>query len=556
MADGTWQYEYTYDVDEYNSKYKEYQDALKEYNDWESNIADKHRKEELEKEKEYEQELLKTIDDTYTKEYDKLEEHYKDINTLVTTEMDNLNAKFGENWDTIYQTIKTRIDNIKALIASLDGTTIDIPDNSGDNNSSNTNNIVKPDNISSDTWEQMSQQMKEYARKMYDYEKAKNGYAATSIGAPISGVIQNINARAGEDASVTIQTYGYLAQIQPDGGTVSFIYTGDQTLEEGDALYVSKAGGPMLESELTDKESGKLTIDVYEGQLDASEIVSVYTRDGAYLGSAYFQKYQPVTVSGAGKIASIPVKENEHVQRGQTVFTLQSNDVSTAVSLAEITLSQAQRNLDDALSRRDSPEAQIIAPADGVIAAINVSEGNRVEKSAAAFTLNETDKIQAVVMVDEMDIVNVYVGQKATVTVDALPDKEYSAVVERFSHSGTVTGGVTQYQVTLTVDNPEGILLDMSVSAEILVDQRTDILRIPSEALITLDGKYYVLSADIAGKRFAKTQDYLIPVEIGLATESYIEILSGVSEGQSLAVEVSDNYTTRMMRLMGGGGME
>jgi hypothetical protein len=111
----------TYDKQAYKDKQEELANAQKEYNDWETDIATKRRRDELEKEKTYEQSLLDAKDDAYNKQLSKLELFYSDMDTMVKVKMDELNTTYGGKWDEIVTMVEGKINIIKSKIAQLTG---------------------------------------------------------------------------------------------------------------------------------------------------------------------------------------------------------------------------------------------------------------------------------------------------------------------------------------------------------------------------------------------------------------------------------------------------
>lgn len=158
------------------------------------------------------------------------------------------------------------------------------------------------------------------------------------------------------------------------------------------------------------------------------------------------------------------------------------NDAQAALSTDEINLSKAS----------------IRAPADGVVLTRSVDPGNAVAASLQAVTLftiaEDLKKLRLLVNVDEADVGAVAVGQHATFTVSAYPNRKYPARVTRVAYGSTITDNVVTYLTDLDVDNKDlSLRPGMTVTATITATQHHAVLLVPNSAL-----RYEPLSANDA----------------------------------------------------------
>lgn len=135
------------------------------------------------------------------------------------------------------------------------------------------------------------------------------------------------------------------------------------------------------------------------------------------------------------------------------------------------------------------------------------------------------------VTVDELDISKIYVGQSATVTVDALAGEHFSATVSQISNSGTNDGGSSKFTVELTLEKSGDMLPGMTASAFIQLDTGENLLCVPAAALGEENGKT-VLYTSYDEKNAALGNP--VPVTIGAADAEYVQILTGLSEGDTV----------------------
>jgi HlyD family secretion protein len=128
----------------------------------------------------------------------------------------------------------------------------------------------------------------------------------------------------------------------------------------------------------------------------------------------------------------------------------------------------------------------IVAPADGTVVARNVSEGQPVAANAAALFVIAADPRHVEVDADpgHIDVGAIQRGDKATMTVEGLPNRIFRGTVSQVRRS--VQGGqaVASYDAVVAVDNADLTLKPgMTASAQIIVDQRDNVLRVPDQAL-------------------------------------------------------------------------
>ncbi|WP_040726930.1 efflux RND transporter periplasmic adaptor subunit [Thiomicrorhabdus sp. Kp2] len=193
---------------------------------------------------------------------------------------------------------------------------------------------------------------------------------------------------------------------------------------------------------------------------------------------------------------------------------------------AEAQVEQAQANLDQNLT--DLSKANIVSPINGIVLERSIEPGQTVAATMSApvlFTLAEDlTKMELEADVDEADVGQVAEGQTATFTVDAYPNQEFPAIIKQVRYGSETTDGVVTYTSLLEVSNQDLKLRPgMTATANILVKEKKDVLKIPIGAL-----------------RFT-------PELIGQAKESksIIESLSfrpPSSKGEIIKVEVENGY--------------
>lgn len=144
----------------------------------------------------------------------------------------------------------------------------------------------------------------------------------------------------------------------------------------------------------------------------------------------------------------------------------QRDKAQLAVDKATNDLDRAKNDLDRARDELD--KAIITAPFDGIIADVNVKVGDvlsAVNYTAPAIVLIDPGRMELNVKVNELDIPKVKLGQKAAITVDALPDEQFGGVVTSISLLPEVAGSAVSYEVKIALDMPQNLALRAGMRA-------------------------------------------------------------------------------------------
>ena len=160
---------------------------------------------------------------------------------------------------------------------------------------------------------------------------------------------------------------------------------------------------------------------------------------------------------------------------------------------AEISVEQAQLDLDEAWG--NLAKAQLTAPIDGTILAVDAKLGQQVTTGFSAASLANLNELELTVNVAEVDVSKLMSGQRAIVTIDALPNRAFEGVVSRITPASSSDQGVVNYPVTiqLTDDDLSGVRPGMTAVATIL-DQDQEIgWLVPTAAIRDRNGQSVVM---------------------------------------------------------------
>jgi biotin carboxyl carrier protein len=192
----------------------------------------------------------------------------------------------------------------------------------------------------------------------------------------------------------------------------------------------------------------------------------------------------------------------------------------------------------------------IVAPYDGVISDISVASGSSVNASQELITIFDDKNLLTKISVDETDLVNLKVGQKADIKVNAYPDVKFTGVIKDISQQGTYSNGVSNFDVTIAFDDIHDIKAGMSIEATIVTESKENVLAVPVEAVKDIKGEKYVLVfKDNATPTLQK-------VELGISNGRMVEITNGLVAGQEVELPQVQNSNNNSSKMKGMGGFQ
>jgi HlyD family secretion protein len=265
-------------------------------------------------------------------------------------------------------------------------------------------------------------------------------------------------------------------------------------------------------------------------------------------------------------------------QQWKNKITLDKQQLKTA----DLGLTSANESVDSASTavaqaEDNADKRTVTAPVGGVITILNAQNGQSLSGSGSnssgssaasasgssnsAVEISNLSTLRAQVQINEVDLVNVKVGQSASVTFDALPNTAVSGTVSAIAPTGTNSSGVVSYNVDITLKSVDPRLRPtMSCTAEIVSETHTNVLVVPSAAVHTdsTTQQHYVEVVDNAGNVSQ------VGVTTGLVVGTQTEILTGLTEGQVVITSTSSTGSTTGStttsstgggRTGGGGGL-
>lgn len=262
------------------------------------------------------------------------------------------------------------------------------------------------------------------------------------------------------------------------------------------------------------------------------------------------QQQQQLTVAKA-QLAAAQAKADEPASRTTSGPAGSSAAQATTDAQNAAAVAQAQQQVDDAQAALDA--TKLVAPADGVVTAVNIGAGLPAPAGQAAVEERSTAMmVQA--SVSEMDVPGLKAGLQAQVTFPALQTSTTATVASSPTQADSSSGGtgaastVVTFPVQLTIPHPPaGLLPGMSAQIAITVVAHRNVLTVPTSAIggsadsptvqVLVDGK-------------PRERDVLI----GLSTDSLTEVVTGLREGEIVVTGVVNPQRSTSTRLDGGTG--
>lgn len=382
-------------------------------------------------------------------------------------------------------------------------------------------------------------------------------------------------------------------------------------------------------SVFTSRESG---IPVEVEEVRARDLTSIVSASGTLQA----KQSVSISATTPGEVVRIGVKEGDHVQRGDFLLQLdpviaeagargQAAGVESAradlmaseaqLELArenyerQLTLAEAdlipRAEMDQARAELRSRQAAVAAarsrvaqlqasyssarhelgrvtytsPIDGVVTRVNIEEGEVAmigtmnQPGTVLVVISDLGVMEATVEVDETDVVDIEVGQEATISVDAFPDTTFAGEVTEVATSplivptpGGPAAGVTDYEVKITLEGGlPAARTGLSASTDIVTARRESVLAIPIQSLVVRPVVDDAASGGVVEREgvfvVRDGTASFVPVRVGISGDRYFEVLSGLEPGDRVVSgsyealrDLTDGAAVKVQRTAGASG--
>jgi HlyD family secretion protein/macrolide-specific efflux system membrane fusion protein len=195
---------------------------------------------------------------------------------------------------------------------------------------------------------------------------------------------------------------------------------------------------------------------------------------------------------------------------------------------------------------------RVLSPMNGTVTERGIQPGEVVTPGVQAsfdgkslMTISDLTTLLVKVDLNQIDVAKVKLGQKATVTLDALPDRTYEGTITKIApasvtpKAGTGTSGtasqVDSFPVEATLSKADAAIKPgMTADVRIHIENKPHVLALPIEAVVKEQGKHYVNKVVPAENGKQKTEK--VEVSVGARNDRQVEIASGIKDGDKILI--------------------
>lgn len=360
---------------------------------------------------------------------------------------------------------------------------------------------------------------------------------------PVAYTVKKGRVASTISASGRIETANYLAITTSVNGIVKevFVQEGD-TVTKGQKIMeitLNADGEESLAQAWASYLSAKSSLDSAKNSLISKESTMIQAEE------AFNEEKERNSYQSHDERISYKLAENTYLT-AKTAYDIQQDDITRAgVALNKAWLAyQAQ-----------SPT--IVAPDSGIIANIVVVQGMDITNSLSERTSATIASIKkegtpiASLDINELDIINVEVGQRVTMKLSSAADKTFTGEVVGIDKIGTSSSGVSNYPVIIKFDEDSPkVLPNMGVEAEIIINELNDVVYVPNTAIKKSKGGNVVTIMKDG------TQQQ-ITVKTGVVGSTNTEVVSGLKEGDEILLQTypTTGFTSENNSFGGSPGM-
>ena len=179
----------------------------------------------------------------------------------------------------------------------------------------------------------------------------------------------------------------------------------------------------------------------------------------------------------------------------------------------------------------------LVAPYDLVVTKISVPKSGKSITSSHYLEVQNVSKVIVSIDVSESEIANINLGKEVEVVLTADSSKTYTGKITKMSSIGTYSSSGSTFEVEVTIKNDRNIKVGMSVSTTINIEELTDVIAVPINAIQINGDKRYVVVVD--GDKTSEVE-----VTTGLSDDNYVEIKSGLTVGETVRVVTVTTQST------------
>ena len=353
---------------------------------------------------------------------------------------------------------------------------------------------------------------------------AREDLAGAALVAPISGLVETVAMEPGDQANQTpvLIELVDIAADEAESETIAFGIAGEVGevfVAEGDAVTVGQALAVL--DDLTKASLEKAVADAEVKLRDAQDdLQSLLTPDQLGLAAAAVDAARARTKLADAEDALAEALEG--VEADELTVEL----LRTELAVAEQALVTAKEEL---------AGATLTAPIAGVVETVSMEPGDRANQasgqSAAQIDLVDTSVVEIDGAVDEIDVLAIREGMQATVSMTALAGQTLTGTISDIGTAEAGQSGVVTFPLAIRVDVPEGVALreGLSATSEIVLDQFTDVLLVPTSSIT---GSFVAPTVRVSAGGIIEER----AVALGPSNDFWVVVLDGLTAGDQVVM--------------------
>ena len=415
-------------------------------------------------------------------------------------------------------------------------------------------------------------------KKLKEMEKLQKNRSELTVRAPFSGKLEKVEKFNIGDEIATGAPVATLVNDKQLKLSLYFSYAYENDIKVGQKVnvsvpavmrnfegkvekihkvsYISPEGAVHFQAEIVFDNPGTLT-----AGMDAS--ASMTTAAGVEIypyqnGQTEFYETRAITTKAGGPLVSIGnLHDYANVSAGEALLTMSAETMDEEVMRLDEEITAAQKTFEEAQKALSNFHA--VAPISGTVLSCTLVEGAEVKENETVLIINNNTTMQVTIQVDDRNIAFIKPG--STVDLD-WNGTTYMGTVSKIDMGAAKPGqGMTNYPVTLTVDNADGSLMDGAwLKYSFVTSESTDCIVVPASSVKYFSDKEGNRQTVVFVKRDSKPEDmpelelpeqdpeqertfpsekdgfYPVIVETGLPDIQNVEIVSGIEEGDEVFV--------------------
>lgn len=219
-----------------------------------------------------------------------------------------------------------------------------------------------------------------------------------------------------------------------------------------------------------------------------------------YSGEIRCMEEKSASTEIEGTVSKLYIQNGDYVQKGSVIAELSSETLDNEIKKTELEYDSAKLSLQDSYDKLE--DYVITSPINGTVITKNSKAGDTIDRSNSSVTMMvvaDVSKLKFDLEIDELDVVNVKEGMEVDITCDAVENVSFKGYISNVSVEGTANEGVTAYKAEVIIDEPGELRPSMNVDASVVVQSAENVLMLPVSDVKTAGNRSYVFAADVSG---------------------------------------------------------